>query len=97
MNCSDTDLALSSDTACLLSHVTSDCNCEIELTSLVCFIFQDGARIADSVSRGRVASTYEKGSWITLGDLTGKTVSCMHEASDIDVLLISVVFFVVFL
>ena len=60
------------------------------------FYIQDGARIADSVSRGKVASTYERGSWIDLGDLTGKTVSCMHEASHINLLLISVVFLVPF-
>ncbi|CAH3036690.1 unnamed protein product, partial [Porites evermanni] len=39
------------------------------------FYIQDGARIADSVSRGKVASTYERGSWIDLGDLTGKCIS----------------------
>lgn len=60
------------------------------------FYIQDGARIADSVSRGKVASTYERGSWIDLGDLTGKTVSCMHEASHTNLLLISVVFLVPF-
>ena len=60
------------------------------------FYIQDGARIADSVSRGKVASTYERGSWIDLGDLTGITVSCMHEASHINLLLICVVFLVPF-
>ena len=39
-----------------------------------CFLFfQDGARIADSVTRGKVASTLEKGSWIDMGNFKGTT------------------------
>ena len=34
--------------------------------------FQNGARIADSLSMGKVASTLAKGSWIDMGNFRGK-------------------------
>ena len=33
--------------------------------------FQNGARIADSLSMGKVASTLAKGSWIDMGNFKG--------------------------
>jgi len=38
-------------------------------------MLKDGARIADSVSRGKVASTLEQGSWIDMGNFQGKCIS----------------------
>ena len=42
------------------------------LTTFMLIIYQDGARLAESVSRGKVASTLERGSWIDMGNFKGK-------------------------
>ena len=54
----------------LFGWVPKRCLLQVDKMFVACF-YQDGARIADSVARGKVASTLEQGSWINIGNLKG--------------------------